>query len=214
MIGTAPADAAVEVHPATSDRWADLLPIFGGTGTNHCWCQYWRLTSGDYARTSFPEREELLHEQSRGEPPPGMVAYLDGQAVGWCGFGPRQEMGRLVRSRTIPKVDDQPVWAVFCFLVRPGYRRRGVGQALLQGVINEARRRRVPGLEAYPVDTGGRRIQTTAAYVGTVSMFEAAGFRRVVVTDARSDHLPRVLMRLELSARAGLRRRGREPAAR
>ena len=195
---TATEEAEVVVAAATADRWADVLPIFGGTGTNHCWCQYWRLTSGEYSRTSMIEREEGLHEQTAGDPPPGMLAYVDGEPAGWCGFGPRQEMGRLVRSRTIPKVDDQPVWAVFCFLVRTGYRRRGVGRALLRGVIDEARRRGAPGLEAYPVDTGGRRIQTTAAYVGTVSMFEAAGFRKVADTDSRSDHLPRVVMRLDL----------------
>jgi hypothetical protein len=36
------------------------------------------------------------------------------------------------------------------------------------------------------------------AYVGTVPMFERAGFRRVVETDARSAGLPRWLMRLDL----------------
>ena len=197
-VGEEAGGQAVEVVPATADRWADALPVFGGSGIDHCWCQYWRLTSSDYARTSFNEREELLHTQAAQDPPPGMLAFVEGEPAGWCGFGPRHEMGRLVRSRTIPKVDDQPVWAIFCFLVRTGYRRRGVGRALLRGVIDEARRRPVPGLEAYPVDTGGRRIQTAAAYVGTVSMFEAAGFRRVVETDSRSDRLPRILMRLDL----------------
>lgn len=48
------------------------------------------------------------------------------------------------------------------------------------------------------MDTDDRRIHGTAAYVGTAGMFDRAGFRRVLQTDAKSDHLPRWLMRLEL----------------
>jgi GNAT superfamily N-acetyltransferase len=107
-------------------------------------------------------------------------------------------MERLVRSRTIPLVDDRPVWSVVCFLVRTGYRRKGVAQALLQGAIDCAREHGAPALEAYPIDPEGRRVSTSLAYVGTTAMFERAGFRRVVETSARSAGLPRWLMRLEL----------------
>jgi GNAT superfamily N-acetyltransferase len=108
-------------------------------------------------------------------------------------------MVRLVRSRTIPAVDDRPVWSIVCFLVRSGYRRRGVARALLQGAIACARGYGAPALEAYPVDPGGKRIDTAFAYVGTLAMFEQEGFRRVMETSARSAGLPRWLMRLELA---------------
>jgi hypothetical protein len=48
------------------------------------------------------------------------------------------------------------------------------------------------------VDPAGARVNTSFAYVGTVSMFEAAGFRRVVETSAHSAGLPRWLMRRDL----------------
>ena len=128
-----------------------------------------------------------------------MVAYICGEAAGWLGFGPRHELGRLVRSRTIPKVDDKPVWSVFCFLVRVGYRRKGVGSALLRGVIEYARERGVIGLEAYPVDTGGRRIQAGHGRVRRHDREVRKGWVPThPETDARSDHLPRWLMRLDL----------------
>jgi GNAT superfamily N-acetyltransferase len=130
--------------------------------------------------------------------PPGVMAYIGSQAVGWCGFGPRHEMERLVRSRTIPAVDDQPVWSLVCFLVLPGYRRQGVAQALLRGAIDCARSYGAPAIEAYPIDPAGERINTTSAYVGTVAMFEKEGFIRVLETSARSAGLPRWLMRFEL----------------
>ena len=128
-----------------------------------------------------------------------MIAYQDGRLVGWCGFGPRSEMGRLVRSRTIPKIDDLPVWSIVCFLVQVGFRRQGVTAALLQGTIACARSHGVPALEAYPVDPAGKRISGAFAYVGLASTFERAGFQRVVETAAHSAGLPRWLMRLELA---------------
>jgi GNAT superfamily N-acetyltransferase len=156
------------------------------------------MTSGEYSHADQETRHAALRAQLAEKPAPGMLAYIDGEPAGWAGFGPRERMGRLVRSRTIPKLDELPVWAITCFTVRVGYRRLGIGRALLAGVIDYARTQGAPALEAYPVDTGGRRIHGTAAYVGTTGMFERAGFRRIVETDARSDHLPRWLMRLDL----------------
>ena len=187
----------MQVVPATAERFDDAVTILGGHPLS-CLCQYWRLSSGDYGRSRQTGRLGLLRAQMDETPPPGMLAYLDGEPVGWVGFGIRSRMERLVRSRTIPKIDDLPVWAVFCFTVRVGYRRRGIARALLDGLIQYAREQGAPALEAYPVETGGARIHGTAAYVGTTGMFEAAGFRRVLETDARSDHRPRWLMRLDL----------------
>lgn len=184
----------MDVHPATPDRFDDVVAILNPV----CACQYWRMTSGEYGRSSQEGRLESLRAQLAETPAPGLVAYVNGEPAGWVGFGPRQRIGRLVRSRTIPALDDLPVWAIYCFTVRVGYRRQGIARALLDGVIEYAREYGAPTLEAYPVDTGGRRIHGTAAYVGTAGMFERAGFRRVLETDARSARLPRWLMRLEL----------------
>jgi GNAT superfamily N-acetyltransferase len=134
-----------------------------------------------------------------GEPPaPGYLGFLDGVPVGWCGVGVRTETPRLVRSRTIPAIDDVPVWSIGCFLIRPGYRRRGVATALLNGVIEAAERAGAPGVEAYPIDPEGRRVEVGAGFAGIASMFDAAGFRRVLMTDAHSGRLPRWLVRLNL----------------
>jgi GNAT superfamily N-acetyltransferase len=107
-------------------------------------------------------------------------------------------MPRLVRSRTIPAVDDAPVWSIGCFVVRPGYRRRGVTRALLDGAVAYARAQGAPGVEAYPIDPAGARVSSSFGFVGFVSTFEAVGFRRVLLTDAHSAGLPRWLMRLDL----------------
>ena len=191
----APAD--IQVVPATVDRWADVVTLLGRSGDRGCWCQAPRGLVAGGAATEPGARRQALRAQLDDDPPAGMLAYIDDEVAGWCGFGPRPKLPRLVRSRTIPTIDDRPVWSILCFNVRVGYRRRGVAAALLDGVVEFARRSGAPGVEAYPIDPGGGRVDTSFGYVGVTSMFERAGFRRVVETAARSDQRPRILMRLD-----------------
>ena len=72
-------------------------------------------------------------------------------------------------------------------------------KALLAAVVEAARGAGAPGVEAYPIDPGGRRVDVGAGFVGIASMFDQAGFRRVLVTDAHSGRLPRHLVRLDFA---------------
>lgn len=192
----------VEIVPATADRWPDVVTIVGGSGEVGCWCQAPRGVARGYGKEPPGSRREVLRAQLDDDPPPGLLAYLDGEVVGWIGFGPRPSLPRLVRSRTIPAIDDLPVWSIVCFQIRVGYRRRGIARALLAGLVDYARAAGAPGLEAYPIDAAGQRVDAGFAFVGLTSMFEQAGFRRVVETAARSAGRPRILMRLEFDGAA------------
>ena len=126
------------------------------------------------------------------------MAYLGDVPVGWCGVAVRGSTPRLDSSRVIPAIDDRPVSAIGCIRIRVGYRRQGVARSLLAGVIEAARAAGAPGVEAYPIDPEGRRVDVSFAYVGIAPMFDAAGFRRVQPTRARSAGLSRWLMRLDI----------------
>jgi GNAT superfamily N-acetyltransferase len=186
----------VVVVPATVARFDDVALVLGTSGDKGCWCLVWRLTSSEF--NVVPDRRGKVRELLAGDPAPGLLAYVDGTVAGWCGLGPRAQMGRLVRSRTILPVDELPVWSVTCFVVRTGFRRQGVARALLAGAVSYAAECGAPALEGYPIDPAGKRVSTSFAYVGTTSMFEAAGFHRVTETAARSARLPRWLMRHDL----------------
>jgi GNAT superfamily N-acetyltransferase len=191
-------DVHVETGLATQERWEDIQSLFKSHGHLGCWCQYWRLSSSKYRRRPPGSGEIYLKSQVVDGPPPGLIAYVEGEPAGWLGFWPRQRLERLVRSRTIPLIDDSPVWSIVCFMVRVGFRRLGVARALLQGAIDFARKEGIPTLEAYPIETYGERVDVAFGYVGFVHMFEEVGFRRVLETDARSARRPRNLMRLDL----------------
>lgn len=188
------------VLPATAERWADIVTLLGSDGDRGCWCQAWRGVDSAFGRGEPGRNRMLLESQlAGGDFAPGLIAYLDDEPVGWVGLGPRQAMPRLVNSRTIPRVDDLPIWSIGCFKIRVGYRRKGVATALLAGAVEHARAAGAPAIEAYPIDPEGQRIDVGFGFVGFTPMFEAAGFRRVVLTDAHSAGRPRWLMRKDLA---------------
>ena len=193
MVG---AMSEITVLPATHDRWDDVDACLGGDGDKGCWCQSWRGVEVPGER----RRDALVRQLSTSAVPPGYLAYLDGEVAGWAGVSVRTLTPRLVRSRTIPWIDDLPAWSIGCFRVRAGRRRRGVASALLTGVVEAARAAGAPAVEAYPIDPGRGRVDVTQGYVGLASMFDRAGFRRVMETTAHSAGLTRILVRLDLQA--------------
>ena len=192
----------IEVVRATPERWDDVVTVMGDTDRG-CWCQAPRGLVGGGRNAPAGARRAGLRSQLQDDPPPGMLAYIGGEVAGWCGFGVRPRLPRLARSRTMPTIDDRAVWSILCFKVRVGFRRRGVAAALLASVVEDARRSGAPGVEAYPIDPEGGRVDVSFGYVGVTTMFEQAGFRRVLETDARSDGRPRWLMRLDFDAATG-----------
>ncbi|MET0887535.1 MAG: GNAT family N-acetyltransferase, partial [Mycetocola sp.] len=104
--------------------------------------------------------------------------------VGWCAVEPRTSYSRLNRMTVVKgspeKPDDDSVWAVTCFVVRVGFRKRGIGRALLGGAIDHARRGGARVIEGYPVDPAEReKVSSAELYHGSVSLFAANGFREV-----------------------------------
>ncbi len=194
---------SLRVEPATAERFDDVATLLSPRGRDEaCWCLAPRYAGSEIADLAAAGggsgRADAMRELTRRRPAPGVLAYDGDVVVGWCGLGPRASMGRLARSRTIPTVDDRPVWSVVCFVVRPGHRRRGVARALLDGAVEYARAEGAECLEAYPVDPEGERIDTSYAFVGLVPMFERAGFHRVTETALHSAGRTRWLVRLDL----------------
>ncbi|WP_420081623.1 N-acetyltransferase family protein [Streptomyces sp. JL4002] len=191
---------SLEVRPATADLWDDVRTVLQPKKSAHtCWCMAWRLTTGEYGRMTAEERGEHLRTLTeKADPPPGVLGFLDGEVAGWCNVAPRRRLDRLTASKTITPVDDLPVWSVTCFVVRNEHRGKGVASGLLEGAVEHARAHGAPAVEGYPVDPEGGRVNPTLAYVGTMDMFERAGFRRVQRTEAKSDKRHRWIVRRDL----------------
>lgn len=158
----------------------------------------YRLGSRENQALAGPARAERVRELCEQDPPPGVVAYLDGEPVGWAALHPRAATS-FARNRRIPHVDDQDVWSLWCFRVRPGYRKRGFMHDLIKGAVDVAGELGAPAVEGYPVDNRGRRVDLTMAYAGTRALFESAGFVWAADTTSVLNGFPRVLMRRQLT---------------
>jgi len=193
---------ALEIRPISGELWSGLEELFrqrGSSDAHWCWCMYWRWRAKDFASSSVASNRAALRALVDGDPAPGIVAIEDGRVVGWCSVGPRADYERLERSRSIPRLDDDPTWAIVCFVVGRASRGRGVARALLDGAVAQASAHGAPAVEAYPaVVPAGARLSTSAAYTGTLGMFLEAGFRIVSETDSRTGAFPRVVVRRDL----------------
>ncbi|WP_336652464.1 MULTISPECIES: GNAT family N-acetyltransferase [unclassified Leucobacter] len=188
----------IEVRPATV--FEDVAAVIGPKKptSNVCFCLSYRIGSKENVALREPARSARVRKLCEQDPPPGVLAYIDGEPVGWAAVHPRAGTS-FARNRLIPHLDDLDVWSLWCFRVRPGYRKQGVMHALIEGAVAHARANGAPAIEGYPLDNGGERVNLTMAYVGTRRLFESAGFEKVADTRSMLDGFPRVLMRLPLT---------------
>jgi GNAT superfamily N-acetyltransferase len=204
QVRVASSSAVVTIVPANEASCEDLQTVFGTRGAAAgCQCQRYKLRPRE-AFAKFPVEERAFRLRSQtdcGHPDSdatsGLVAYLDGDPVGWCAVEPRPAYQSLLRSARVPwegreedKRDDS-VWAVTCVFARARFRRRGIGYALVRAAVGFARERGARALEGYPMISPEGAI-SEELHVGTRGMFEAAGFAEVTRPTLR-----RVVMRID-----------------
>jgi GNAT superfamily N-acetyltransferase len=172
----------ISVVDATPDRWPAVELVMGTRGDpSRCWCQYFRLRGAAWRTSTRASNRSGLREQVGGDLPPGVVAYEDDEPAGWCGVGPKRGYPRLGASAVAASMDDaEGVWAVTCFVVRVGMRRRGIADPLLAGAVDLAQRYGASIIEGYPVDPGAREsVSSSELYHGPLRVFARAGFAEV-----------------------------------
>jgi GNAT superfamily N-acetyltransferase len=107
----------------------------------------------------------------------GMLAYENDSPVGWVAVGPREEYGRIQRSRITKPVDDVAVWSIVCFYIKSGRRGEGIGSALLNAAVTYADSQGATAVEGYPLDK--ERVANSDAWWGLAPMFLEAGFKEI-----------------------------------
>jgi GNAT superfamily N-acetyltransferase len=184
------------IEPVTPDRWDDLERLFGPSGAySGCWCTWWRLGSKEWDDAGNDGRHEHLAGVVGAGERPGLLAYVDGEPVGWVAVAPREAYPRLNRSPHTKPVDALPVWSITCFWIARAHRGQGVATALLGAAVDFARARGAEMVEGYPLDPAVRTVTAADAFTGVLGLFRAAGFDEV----ARRTPTSRVVVRRGVS---------------
>jgi GNAT superfamily N-acetyltransferase len=197
-------DERLTIVPANEASWEDLTAIFGTADyPAQCQCQRFKVRGWIWRDSTQEERTTMLRTQtacgdSDAPTTSGLVAYADGEPVAWVAVEPRTTYPKLAGSpvpwsgRNEDKGDAR-VWAVTCFVVRKGYRGRGLTYPLARATIDYARGRGARALEGYPMITSpGKQITWGELHVGARQVFEDAGFVEVSHPTKR-----RVVMRVD-----------------
>ena len=186
--------------------WPDFVKLFSqGGGWDFCCCMHfqrpcslpkseWLKTRRERGVRNRKQKRELVEKGCAH----GILVYANGEPVGWCAYGPKEEFPRIDDTRKYrelaPKADTETLWRIPCFVAHEKYRRRGVASAALNAALKAIRKRGGGLVEGYPISRWLPRAFGNESTAGTKSMFEKARFRKVAGLGGTrfSDH---VLMR-------------------
>jgi GNAT superfamily N-acetyltransferase len=194
----------LDIHPLTADRWPDLEDLFGPLrGANSgCWCMWPRVRGADYKAMEKAGRKDAFQSIVGAGPPPGLLAYQDGKAVGWCAVGPRTRSARFHGAKASQPLEspDEPdaaqVYAITCFFIRTGYRKQGLTRRLIDAALDFAKANGATAVDACPIDPE-KPLTWGEGFVGIASVFASLGFKEIARRSPR-----RPLMRLSLRSDA------------
>ena len=185
-------NGARSFKPVTRATLKDLERFSAAHGKfRYCSCMRWRLTSAQFMASTKDTRATALATRAKRDTPVGVLAYLDGEPVGWCSIAPRETYAALERYRALPRFDDEPVWSIVCFFIDRRMRRKALTLGLIRAAVDYARSAGAKIVEAYPVPPDARLY----TYMGSPSTFRRAGFRDVTPAGAARPVMRRVLSR-------------------
>ncbi|MDE6639527.1 MAG: GNAT family N-acetyltransferase [Acetatifactor sp.] len=172
------------IRPLSSELCEDWLHYFDKTAfQDHedwafCYCLEGHLDRKTNEQWTDPkERREKAIELIRTGEMQGYLAYLGDKVVGWCNVNDRKnyryltEMFREIGYQT-EEAADTKVKVIFCFLIAPGYRGKGIAQSLLDRVCEDAAKDGYAYIEVYPF--ADEKFEFP--YHGTSKMYERNGF--------------------------------------
>lgn len=153
----------------------------------------WRLSNADFNKMKGGDNKKAM-KKIVSTSPPGVIAYSNKQAVGWCAIAPRKEYIRLETSRVLQPVDDKEVWSVSCFFIKKEFRGKGLSTQLLKAAADFAFKKGAAIIEGYPVQQkkdAEEKMPDVFVWTGLAATFLKAGFTEVI---RRSESRP--IMRL------------------
>ncbi|HUX60763.1 MAG TPA: GNAT family N-acetyltransferase [Ignavibacteriaceae bacterium] len=167
-------------HPVDKSKWKDFEKLFGERGAcGGCWCMAWRLKNSDFQMQKGAANKNAIKKTIYSNEHPGILAYYDKQAIGWCAVAPREKYIRLEKSKVLRRIDNKPTWSISCFFIAKEFRRKGISSELLKAAVEFCKSQGAKIVEVYPIVPYSENIPASFAWTGIPSACEKAGFKEV-----------------------------------
>jgi GNAT superfamily N-acetyltransferase len=168
----------IDIHPLSAKRIPDYLDYFDNRafadnpGWSSCYCHFLYADRkvkpwGEYKAQE--NREAVIQLIGEGKLQ-GYLAYIDGQAVGWCNAAPKVLIPEL---RDLWPEDVERVGSIGCFVIAKPFRGHGIGTQLLAAVCKGFGGMGLTIAEGYPLP---RSKKESSNHFGPLQMFRSAGF--------------------------------------
>lgn len=178
----------IEIIKLTPDQAEEYIHFFDTTPhddfdpENTCYCVSW--CSDDHrAMVEYPSREErrqMAVEYVKNGKIQGYLAYVDGKPAGWCNANTRSDClncgGWLFSMPEVSGLQfnqNDKVKSIFCFLVAPEMKRKGIAKRLLEYVCQDAAECGFDYVEAYPQK---EMTDERMFFMGFADMYKELGF--------------------------------------
>ena len=115
-----------------------------------------------------------------------MINY-NGQVIGWCNTNDKKDcLGcfgwKIISGETKAIEESIRIKSVFCFTVAPAMRGKHIATALLERVIQDARKEVYDFIESYPNKT---ECDMYYNFVGPIELYKKFGFTQFGETENR-----------------------------
>ncbi len=187
----------IKIHKLTPERLGDYLYFFENVAHtdnkkwDRCYCIDYCAAHNNRTAKKFaiPDvRKKYATEYVNSGLIQGYLAYIDGKVIGWCNANDRNDClhcygwKKHIESKEIKKKTKEKIKSVFCFTVAPDYRGKGVSTAMLERVINDAKKDGYDFIEAYP---NKEDTDMYYNYVGPIGLYKKLGFENCTETKWR-----------------------------
>jgi len=182
----------ITIRKLTPDLAEDYVRFFDTTPHSEipdhndckCYCVWWCNDDHDVNHIDYLLSQALRRnyaiQQIKNNNIQGYLAYCDDKVVGWCNANTKADclkcycwrrfMGAVPTEELASGIQ---VKSVFCFLIAPDWRRKGITKLLLEHVCQDAAQDGFTVVEAYPKKVF---INEAKDFMGPAKLFSKNGF--------------------------------------
>ena len=168
-------------------RFFDTTPHDDNVDEHKCYCVCWcndDCEGKDFSTAN--KRRNYALQYVRGENIQGYLAYNGDSVVGWCNANTKSDCLKCASWRRfmgyVPLEESNmgiKVKSIFCFVIGPELKRKGIATQLLERVCEDAIQDGFDIVEAYPYQESSYQ---SSDFGGHFEMYEKSGFHVSVET--------------------------------